>query len=85
MVDDRPAALLANGAPFLRAVAADVVLDRIQAGNTFERLAGDGRGACSGEFVEAPPDARPAEGKLHIPALRERAIASITIDLQDAL
>lgn len=46
-IDDRPAPVLADGAPFLGAAAADVILDGVEAGDPFERLAGDRRGPAA--------------------------------------
>jgi hypothetical protein len=42
-----------------------VVVDRIEAGNAVERLAGNWRGD-RGEFGEAPADMGPAEGELNV-------------------
>lgn len=48
------------------------------------RLAGDRRWAGCGEFVEAPPHVRPAEGKHGAALVCEHTIAAIAVDLQDS-
>jgi hypothetical protein len=37
------------------------------------------------QFVEAPPDVRPAEGEFDVTALGERTVAGVAVDLKDAL
>ena len=65
LIDDRSAPVLAHGSPLIGVAAPDVLLDGIETGDAFERLAGDRRRAGGREFVEAAADMRPAEGKLY--------------------
>jgi hypothetical protein len=51
IIEDRPAAVLADGMSFLGAAAADVVLDCVELCDAFERLAGDRRGSNTGSPV----------------------------------
>ena len=67
------------------AAAADAALDGIQLRDALQRLSGDRRRAGRGEFVEAAADVRPAEGEFHVPALGERPVAGVAVDLKDAL
>ena len=50
---------LAKGTAFFGAAAADVLLDRKERRNAFERLRGDPREAPDSEFVELSPHVRP--------------------------
>ena len=85
VINDRPAPVLADGAPLVGAAATDFLLDGIETGDAFERFAGDRRRARGGEFVEAAANMGPAEGELHVAALGEHPIAAIAVDLQNAL
>jgi hypothetical protein len=84
-IGERPAFLLPDDTPLLGAAATDVLLDGVKFGDVPERLAGNGRGARRGEFVELAPHMRPAECKLDVATLGQLAVAGIAIDLQDSL
>ncbi|KAF2988696.1 hypothetical protein MJC1_04225 [Methylocystis sp. MJC1] len=83
-VEDGAGFLLPRVPTFAGALAADVALDGVEFADARQSLAGDRRGTCCGEFVEAPADVRPAEGERHAVLLRQRAIAGVTVDLHDA-
>ena len=74
-----------NVAARVGVTAADFSLDGVEFGDALQRLAGDRRGAGSGEFVEAAAHMRPAEGEPHVALFRQRAIAGVAVDLQHAL
>src|SRR5690349_6760058 len=57
----------------------------IKASDAFERLAGDRCRAGGREFIEAAADVGPAEGEFYVTALGEHTVATIAVDLQDAL
>ena len=60
-IGERPAFLLPDDTPLLGAAATDVLLDGVKFGDVPERLAGNGRGARRGEFVELAPHTRPLD------------------------
>ena len=60
-MQDLSAFFLANRAALVGAMTADLGLDLVERGNALECLAGDRRGASSGEFEEAAAYVRPAE------------------------
>ena len=64
---ERPRILLARGAPFVGAAAANVFFDRIKRRDALQRLACDRRGPGGGEFVKPSADMRPAEGEVPTP------------------
>jgi len=61
LIDDDAAFVLAHRASLVRAAAADGRLDLIEHVNARQGLAGNGRRAGCGEFVEAAAHMRPAK------------------------
>ena len=86
--DDKwSAAFLAHDAARIGATAADRLLDRIECGDAFERLAGDRRVAVFGDIEELAPQMRPAEGerdRLLAGSAGNRLIGGISVALHDA-
>ena len=81
---DRTSSSPSDGAPLLGAAAADVLLDRVEPPDAFERLAGDRRRAGGGELIKPSAHMRPAESEFDVAALGEDAIAGVAIDLENA-
>ena len=81
----RPAARLANGAPFVRRPAADLGLDPVQRRNAHERLGGNRRRSTLGEFVKGPAHVAPAEGELHCAPPGQNLVGLVAVHLQHAL
>ena len=71
--------------PLIGAASSALGLDGVEFADAFEDLAGDRRGTGDGEFIEAPADMSPTEGEIDVATLGEGAIATIAIDLQNAL
>src|ERR1700682_2267989 len=84
-IDQRPAFLLAIEAALVSVTTAEIFLDGIERGETFERFAGDGRRTGDRELIEVAAYVRPAERKADVATICQLAVAGIAIDLQDAL
>src|SRR6476620_9306293 len=86
--DDKwSAAFLAHDAARIGGTAVDRLLDRIECGAAFERLAGDRRVAVFGDIEELTPQMRPAEGerdRLLAGSAGNRLIGGISVALHDA-
>ena len=84
--DERLALLLAREATLVGAHAPDRLLDRIERGDSLERLAGDRRFTL-GVVEEPAPQVRPAEGERD-PAIGrlggDRLVGGITVALNNA-
>src|SRR5690606_35673792 len=82
-IDDRTALFGADSTPLLGRRAAYLVLDGVKHRDPPQDLGSNRRAV--GQFVELAPHMRPAEGEpdLLAPA-RERAVAAIAVDLQNA-
>lgn len=84
-ISQRPALLLPHEATFLRAAAADLLLDRIECGDVLQCLARDRSGAGCREFVEVAPHVHPAEVELDLATFGKLWVGVVAIDLQDVL
>jgi hypothetical protein len=73
--DERPAPVATGGLAIVGGAAADLALDAVETGDALERLAGDGRRARRGEFIEAPANMRPAEGERDVSRITPSSIA----------
>src|SRR5215470_6918876 len=82
----RLALVLAHPAPFIGAHSPDRLLDCIERGNAFERLARDRRIAALGDVEEPAAQMRPAEGKRDGLARRgsNLLVGGIAVALHDA-
>ena len=84
ILDERPTMLLTCSTTLFGRLAANIGLDRIEAGDAREHVGCHGRCAGGGKFVEATSHVRPTEGELDLATPRERRVAAIAIDLQNA-
>ncbi len=84
-VEKRTRSFLADGASLVPPAATNVGFHPIQRGDALQRLVGDGRRFGDGALVEAAPQMRPAEAEADVTFVCKRAIASVPLDLKDAL
>ena len=77
--------MLPHPSSFVGRTTANDGLDLVERGDTLQRFRRDRRRPAGSKLVEPSADMSPTEGETHLALLGERLVASVAIDLQDAI